>query len=562
MKGALRRLAYSSWVWAPLAVAVVVRLPAITQTVPYIYYVDSPQIIQAAAGMANRLPSVASLDPAFYLYGSLPIYLAFGISSLFVFLRAASDPSIGIVHPFSAQPSFTYSMANPTVINPSAVVTVELLTWIAIGCLTVLFASLAARTLAGRTAGFCAGIALAAFPWHATMSTSINVDLIATFLTCVLALVTARWVMTPGPRDHLYAGALVGLVFATKYNAAICAIAPAVVLIARKPEVGLRVTLRQAGLGILTALVAAVIAMPALVIRLPKVMAALASLRAEYYSGESLSPAGWPNFITQWHSFTSGVGGWLVLTLIGASIACALYSRSWRVWALAWLIFVVVSVAMLTFQSQTFHRNLLPTYPIAAIYLGLGAAALLKTLRPLWRFPRTPRGATQKAALTSIVVVTLVVLLFAPTLRSDFTTVRDAGSMVDNRSKATSWLRDTACTAPGDGRIIVATETLIDPAELPDQCGHPLSMRSLTDSQTFTSGDIVLIPQAIAVPEWVASYPEFARPVMAEQASLTELLPRLDQLALFPGGPATQYARTPDIGGTIGPGLIAGRVRN
>ncbi|MFI5396738.1 MAG: DUF2298 domain-containing protein [Candidatus Binatia bacterium] len=189
----LRSLWSSPRVWVVVIVvcAAAVRLVHIEWDENHFFHPDE----RAVAFAVQRLSfQPLQMDPDFFAYGSLPIYLAKITSS-----------ALGLVDPRAA----TY---DGLIVNGRRVSAV-------IGALTVFLLVILGSRLYDRSVGLLAGVLLAACALHLQNSRFMTVDVTLTFVV-LLALYFLMRVATEGRLTHfILAGVTIGLATATKFSA-------------------------------------------------------------------------------------------------------------------------------------------------------------------------------------------------------------------------------------------------------------------------------------------------------------------------------------------------------
>jgi len=190
---ALRSVWSSSRLWlvAIVLCAVAVRLTHIEWDANHFFHPDE----RAVAFAVQRLSfHPLRLDPDFFAYGSLPIYLAKITSS-----------AVGLIDPWGAS-------YDGIIINGRRLSAV-------IGALTVLLLILLGRRLYDQSVGLLAGALLAACAMHLQNSRFMTVDVTLTFVV-LLALFALVRVATEGRLfQFVLAGIAIGLATATKFSA-------------------------------------------------------------------------------------------------------------------------------------------------------------------------------------------------------------------------------------------------------------------------------------------------------------------------------------------------------
>jgi hypothetical protein len=425
------------WV-AVLLLALGLRLPAATAGLPYLGYVDEGHVLHRVV----RMLRTGSWDPGWYLYPSFPLILLTAAARLEapVYRAVHGHP---LAADLSAFPPLLYDLVEPA----DLIVLGRVLTLLAsLGI--VLLTGLLARRLAGEAAGLFAALCAALVPALVIRGAVITVDPWAA-LFAVAAIFCAEGAVRGGRpyRDALLAGAMTGLACASKYPAALVAVAVGATLLRVGGEGAWRLRVRCLEIAALAALAAAVLAMPAWVTSTHAVLTDIAR-QSVFYAGQNMGSY-WDQAVgrAEWdqpleHPEVGAVFlAWIVLGWLAA-----LADRRSRATAIAWTLWAgVAALALCRYPFRPF-RNLLPLVPLGCVL----AALLVARLRE-----RVPRRAWVDAA----VVVLAGLLLLPPSLAY----ARGRRDLIDSRVQAVDWIR--AHSATGDP-LLVSQEIAIVRSEL------------------------------------------------------------------------------------------------
>jgi hypothetical protein len=433
MRQRLRSLA--PWL-AVLAIAAGVRLPALTAGLPYMSYVDEGHVLHHATYLLEH----HTWEPDNYSYPSLPFYLTAGAI-------LAWSPAYALIHghplldDLSPSPPDYYDILEP----PELLVLGRLVT-LAFSLGTVLLTGLLVRRLAGPAAGLFAAWLAALVPALVLRSSIVNVNpLVAFFVVAALFFADRARAAGHPRRDAILAGAMAGLAGATKYPAAlVCLSVTLAILLAPAPGPE---RLRRLFLAGAAAVLALLLAMPALALRTAAVLHGVRDMGSVYGSQEAGSY--WDQAVhrAEWDLPTSHPElGIVFLLLTAAGLAVGLRDRRWRGAVAGWLLFgLTTGLLVAPYQFRAF-RNLLALVPLAC-----AAAALLYA----WLRERVPRRAWLDLA-----AALLPALLFAPALH-EYGTYQLA--LMDSRERAVRWL--TRQVRPNE-RVLVLRELAFLPSRL------------------------------------------------------------------------------------------------
>jgi len=199
------------WILAILLLAAALRLYGIGHGLPFIYNPDEANI------MARALSVARSLDPEYYLYPSLFFYFLFAVmGGVFVVGRI-----LGRYDNLSAFEARFFE--DPTDFYLAGRLAIVLLALATIVLLDRLVSKHFGR-IAGRAAAFFTGVAY----FHVRDSHYLKHDVPAGFLVVAFLWAADRAISRKSLSDHLLAGVVLGIAFATHYY--LIFLAPAFVL--------------------------------------------------------------------------------------------------------------------------------------------------------------------------------------------------------------------------------------------------------------------------------------------------------------------------------------------
>ena len=209
-----RRLAVLA-ITAVLALAVGLRVWGIGWGLPtalhyFSYHPDETMVLFAATNV-NFLEG--QLDPGFYNYGSLYIYLV----SISILLGSIS----GLVNLTSGDALLDVGEMAKLYMGGRIVA-------LLLGIATVCLVYTLGKRAYGRGVGLLAALFMAVMPIHVMHSKFLAVDVPATFFVVLALLFAVRISEGHRLRDYLLAGVFAGLAAGTKYNAGLVVLAPIV----------------------------------------------------------------------------------------------------------------------------------------------------------------------------------------------------------------------------------------------------------------------------------------------------------------------------------------------
>ena len=422
---------------AILLLALAVRLPTLGSGLPYTSYVDEGHVLHRSL----YLIAAGTWEPDTYSYPTLPFYLVAGAS-------LAYSPVYRLTHDRSLREDLSPSPPRYyDIIEPPELVLVARLVTLVFSLGVVLLAGRLARAAGGPWAGWLAAGLAALVPALVIRSTTANVNPQAAFFVLLALLLAERARRSPDSlRLAMLAGAAAGLAGVSKYPSALVAAPVALALLLAGGSWRERMIRLLAAGG--AAIAAVVLAMPALVLRPADVRDGLRDMDSIYthqaigsYWDQAVKRAEWDL------PFEHPEVGIAFVVLAGAGLLLGLVDARQRPMVAGWLLFALLTAAIVApYQFRAF-RNLLALVPLACATIGL----LYARLRRL-----TARRARR---LVDVAAALLPLLLYAPDLRDHVAFHR---SLVDTRERALAWLAERAAGK----RVLVLQEIAFLPSRL------------------------------------------------------------------------------------------------
>lgn len=459
-----------------LALAVFLRSTVVDGAFPYMSYIDEGRILHPVQHMLLH----ATWDPTTYNYPSLLAEcIAGGAAAIdWALVRAGGESFVARIPPRHAE---FYDRVGP---GELLVVGRAVVALFAVG--TVLAVAAVARRLGGRRAALLSMLAAAVLPALVSRSSIVIVDTVAAFfvvLTLLLALASSE--ASSPLRGLLASGAAAGFAFGAKYPSGAVLVVPLVMAALD----GRLSTGRKLGAALACGLgfgVAAVVAMPALVLKLPAVLADLDLVLSSYearamrtgYIGRLVGPR---------------EVGLLVLIpcAVGLALVAARRGPAARFLAAVGGYWAITLAVLLRSEFQPF-RNLVPFVASLLPFFGIPFAA---------SHPSKPRLAT--------LGVLLGVLCLLPSLERSLGVRAEREARTDSRVLAREWL-DANVRAPAT--LVVTADLAFLPSELE---GLGPSRRELPIGRLkrrgILPGDVVVTSRrgAAALPAEAALVQEF-----------------------------------------------------
>lgn len=360
-----------------IAIALAVRLLQAWRGLPYLHVWDEPFVVSKALDMLKH----GTLDPASFVYGTLPTYMTMAVAALhYLWLMGRPEtapPFLSHIDQITTydDTGWLWEISHPSFYLWSR--------WLAalIGAATVLLVFLIARRLAGRWAGLAAAAFLAFQPFHIEQSAIATVDNPMTFFVVLAAWGAIEFLDQPRSATLLISLVACGLAASCKYTAALSVIMPVLALsmtahrlsFNRRWLFWLAAPLLPAA-GFLAGTPYAILTMRPFLI---DVGMALRVYVATPMARSRVEP-GLAHLWLQAESFARGVGPGALLIIMMGALLLASRRRGW--------ILLAYAFAHALFMSGTslgYHRNFLVLYPIAAVAMGAGAAALMSMMNGL-----------------------------------------------------------------------------------------------------------------------------------------------------------------------------------
>lgn len=362
-----------------LAVAAALRFWALGHGIPYAVSVDEPEIVERAL----RMMKAGTLNPHFFDYGQLTIYLQL-VVSIIRFIVGSVTGAWDSLAQVSSDSFYLWGRAVHA----------------ALGVATVLVVFRIGLRWGARHALLAAGL-MAVMPLHVRYSHYVLTDTPLTFFVALTMLMSLGAHERPVVRAFVWAGAMAGLAAAIKYNGGLALIMP---LVACWMSPAARPSRGACTMAALAAAAGAfLVAAPFTLLDLPGFLDRFASLTAEYRNG---APPAEPGIILYLKHLrlqfgTPGmlmIAGGLIMGLIRA------VGGPGRVpWTIA-LVFAIPYFFIVAGQRIIYARYMLPLVPMLCV---LAAAAVISGVSLLRRY-QFPRG------IRTALIAGLTVALLGP----------------------------------------------------------------------------------------------------------------------------------------------------
>jgi hypothetical protein len=448
-----------------LALALGVRLPALSAALPYISYVDEGFVLHPAV----HLLAARTWDPGAYRYPSLPIYAVAGALALDspVYAAVHGRPLRGDLSP---DPPRLYDL-----IEPVDVLVLGRLLTLLVSLGVVVLTGLLARRLAGEGAGLFAALLAALVPALVIRSPIATVDPWAALFVLAALLCAEGAVRSGRPwRGALLAGAMAGCALTSKYLHALVAVA--VVATLARSEGGWRRRLQAIALAGAAGVLAALATMPALALRSGQVLSDLRGTSTGYAVG-STEDGFWSQAVesAEWDQpFNGPELGLPLLACAALGGLAAAWDRRFRGTVLAWGLYAGALGLLLGSYSVRPFRNLVPLVPLACVLAALLLVMIGERLRrPAWA--------------GTVAVLGALALLLPDTARFAY----ERSRVVDTRAQAIDWV---VSHSGEDDAVLVSQELAIPRDELARLPGTALELDlSHARARLRQRGDVELV---------------------------------------------------------------------
>lgn len=350
-----------------LAVAAALRFWALGHGIPHAVSVDEPEIVERAL----RMMKAGTLNPHFFDYGQLQIYIQFLVSVV----RFIVGSVTGAWDSLAQVTSDSFYLWGRAVTAAFGVATVFVVFQIGLRW--------------GARHALLAAALMALMPLHVRYSHYVLTDIPLTFFVALTMLMSLTAHERPALRAFAWAGAMAGLAAAVKYNGGLALLMP---LLACWMTPAARPSRMACMFALLSAAAAAFfIAAPFTILDLPGFLDRFATLTAEYRNGAPPAEPGAILYLKHLR-LQFGLPGML---LIAGGLLMGLFRSvggPGRVpWAVA-LIFTIPYFLIVADQRIIYARYMLPLVPMLCV---LAAAAVISGVSLLRRyeFPRGVRTA-------------------------------------------------------------------------------------------------------------------------------------------------------------------------
>ena len=439
-------------------VAATARLLQCGEGLPYLHTWDEPY----TASQALHMMQTGTLDPDFFNYGSVTIYLCL-IEDVFHYFYLMGQPdaapasltSLDVIRT-RFETDWFWTISHPTFYFWNRCLVAFL------GTASVVIVCLLGRRVAGRWGGVAAAAFLAGLEFHVEQSALVTVDVPASFFVLLAAWLTVRFMDRERPALLVGAMAACGVAVSTKYNAALALSIPLLALLGSSGRLSIG---HRRGLWIALLIVPVLgflAGTPYALLDLPRFLDGAGGELRHYRilgHGNDTVTQGWPHLMVQLTYLGDNLG------VAGAAVALVgmIAMLSTRI---GWLLILYPMLHVL-FMSETrvsFHRNLIVVYPFAAVAFGAGAALLWRRLREQGEKRVRLRFA---APAVVVVIASLLVVGMSRTLASSW----DAGMTPETRTTAMRRVESLAGSEGQDARdgrdrIGIAEELLVHESDL------------------------------------------------------------------------------------------------
>lgn len=471
------------------AVAFVLRFQHIRESLPYPTHTDERHIATAAVAVLKT----GDYHPGTLRYPALPAYIA-ALAMAVGFVNAAADADIGGVDEIG-------SVHFPRYRHPRIVGAARL----AFALLSVFALALSgwlAWLLIGRPGALLtAPLVLFVSDYYFTMSWRyLNVDIVATLFVTAGFVAAVHATRNEGRYSLLRLAAVpaacAGLAAASKYTHVLLLVPVVLGILLFAPA-------RQRWLAMAVACLTTgfvfVAANPFSVLDLPTFLDDLAYEARHYASGQwgHESDAGWGKLVYYAGEVVADFG---VVALIAGGVG--LGAAAWSDWRRTAIIasYALALLCLLSAQRVEFARNILPLFPLLAVFVAAGIHFAYDRLLRAWG-GALPRGRQQALFGGAVFVLLSSLVLHVPLTKLD----GQLAPVENSRKAAVSWI---SSNLPKDTTLIVPSELGLAVEPLTAQ-GFPVQILDFMQLDTGEALDAVVadIPTvAVVIPRWEADY--------------------------------------------------------
>ena len=381
--------------------AFIVRLLRCSAGLPYLHEWDEPQ----TAGAALRMMQTGDYNPHFFNYGSLTIYLNLIVDVFhYFYLMAQPDDAPSFLRNLADiktrfDTGWHWTISHPSFYFWNRCATAALGT----GCVGLTY--LMAREIKDRWAGLAAAALLAGLEIHVHHSTLVTPDVPAGFFVLLSVYLAMRYLTHSRVSDLCWSFAAAGLAASTKYNSAVCLLAPVagLALSAAPRARGYRHWLWAAAP--ILAGGAFLAATPYAAMDLPAFLNDAGKEVLHYKvmgHGVVTAQAGLPHLVIQARAMAAQLGWFCSMGALLGAVLLAGRRIGW-----VFLVFPVAYAASMLSTRVAFHRNFVVLYPFAAVGLSTALWWAGETLRR--RLPPPRQSVARLRVLFALLVLTLVV---------------------------------------------------------------------------------------------------------------------------------------------------------
>ncbi|HZE90008.1 MAG TPA: glycosyltransferase family 39 protein [Verrucomicrobiae bacterium] len=445
---------FAALVACVVILAAAARLLRCGEGLPYLHTWDEPYV----AGQALHMMQTGTLDPGFFNYGSVAIYLCLGVDVLHFFHlmgRPETAPG-GLARLDDIRTRFQTDWFW-TISHPGFYLWDRRLVAL-LGTATVFLTYLIGRRVAGRFGGVAAAACLAGMELHVAQSALITVDVPTTFFVTLAAWLVVLFAERERPALLVGAMAVCGLAISTKYNAAVSLSIPLLALAeaAWRSSAGYRRWLWVALLVIPA--IAFLAGTPYALLDLPRFLDGAGGELRHYkvlgHGNETIAP-GWPHLMVESTALQGHLG------LAGSALALGgLAAMGFRKVSRGLVAYPILHVLLMAQTRVFFPRNLVVVLPFLAVAFGAGVVFLWRRLRRLGE-----RRTDLRLAAPAFVLFTAVLLTdgMGVALAKSW----EAGAAVETRTMAMDRVASIA-GAPGApaGRIGIAEELRVHESDV------------------------------------------------------------------------------------------------
>ena len=476
---------------AVIAFAFFVRIYRIDFGLPYLYYWDEPQ----TAGTALQMLKTGTLNPHFFNYGSLPIYIAYFVDVFhYLYLMGQPESANAYMTALSeiktwADTQFGWTISHPSFYRLNRFVNVLF----SLGSIVLTY-QISNVLFNKKWVGLSAAFFLACTASHVEYSAIISPDIPVAFFVLAVTLFSLKFLNQGETKYLLLSLIFSGFAMATKYNSTLVVMLPLLAVLIRFA------TKRQAFEGkwlVMVPLIPAVtffVCMPYAFLDSASFLSSLGYELRHYkvlgHGGDSSIP-GIRHIRFQFQAIITNTGA---LGFVVCSLGLLAMIRKPKL--LFVILFPLAYFFYMTTMRVNFHRNFILIYPYLAILYGAALCILYTGIH--WVLLRLKIAAIQEGVKLKLVCL-IVPLLLTGYVSQMASTEWHKALQLKNSRDARTILVDRINSGAKVPMVYIPKEIRIHEQDL-RRLKYPykiVSLETLFECTDIANGSLAIIPERI-----------------------------------------------------------------